>query len=80
LEAAITRSEQQITEETATHEQMRGELQTLQAEVAAQRATFEEKKAALDRLRQEYQQKQRVQFDAEKKVAIAEVIWMKGQS
>ncbi len=72
LEDSIAFTEKQITEESATIEKIRQELETLRTTVDEKRAAFDEKKQALEQLRSEYQQKQRSQFEAEKKVAIAD--------
>jgi chromosome segregation protein len=72
LEESIAFSEKQITEETATLEKIKSELETLRTTVDEKRKGFDEKKVVLERMRTEYQQRQRTQFDAEKKVAIAD--------
>lgn len=72
LEESIAFTEKQITEESATIEKIRQELETLRTTVDEKRVAFDEKKQALEQLRSEYQQKQRSQFEAEKKVAIAD--------
>ncbi|MCD6010424.1 MAG: smc [Flavipsychrobacter sp.] len=72
LEDSIAFTEKQITEETATIEKIRQELETLRSTVDEKRLAFDEKKQVLEQLRSDYQQKQRSQFEAEKKVAIAD--------
>ncbi len=72
LKSSIEFSNKQIIDETALLEQMRTELDRLRNEVDEKRKTFDEKKRALEQLRLEYQSKQRLQFDAEKKVAVAD--------
>ena len=72
LEDSITFSQKQISEETAGLETIRLELETLRTTVDEKRAAFDEKKRVLEQMRNEYQQRQRSQFDAEKKVAIAD--------
>ena len=72
LEESIAFSEKQITEEGAQLEKMRGELETLRSTVDDNRKGFDEKKKVLEQMRNEHQQRQRHQFDAEKKVAIAD--------
>ena len=72
LESSIKFSEKQITEETASLEKIREELETLRNTVDEKRAAFDEKKRVLEQMRNEYQQRQRSQFEAEKKVAIAD--------
>lgn len=72
LEDSIAFTEKQIGEENAGLENIRQELETMRATVDEKRKAFDEKKQALEQLRGEYQQKQRSQFEAEKKVAIAD--------
>jgi len=72
LEDSIKFSEKQITEETAGLEKIRLELETLRTTVDEKRIAFDEKKRILEQMRGEYQQRQRTQFEAEKKVAIAD--------
>lgn len=72
LEESIGFAEQQITEETDVLQQLRDELESLRSVADEKRIAFDDKKVLLDSLRGRYQQKQREQFDAEKKVAIAD--------
>lgn len=72
LEDSIAFSQKQITEETATLEKIKGELEELRKTVDEKRAAFDEKKKVVEQMRNEYQQKQRSQFEAEKKVAVAD--------
>lgn len=72
LEESIGFAEEQINEETAVMQKLRDELETLRGVVDEKRVKFDDKKVLLDSLRGKYQQKQRDQFDAEKKVAIAD--------
>ncbi|MBC7554938.1 MAG: chromosome segregation protein SMC [Taibaiella sp.] len=72
LEESIAFSQQQIADETAVMEKMRNELETLRTQVDEKRKDFDSKKRVLEQMRNEYQVKQRSQFDAEKKVAIAD--------
>ncbi len=72
LEDSIAFSEKQIKEESAGLEQIRHELEGLRTAVDEKRHAFDEKKQVLEQMRTEYQQRQRSQFDAEKKVAIAD--------
>ncbi len=71
-EESIVLSETQITDEGVVLEQMKKDLEVLRAAVAEKKKAFEEKKKVLEELRSEHQVKQRSQFDAEKKVAIAD--------
>ncbi len=72
LEEMIAFSDKQIKEETATLEQIKSELETQRSTVDEKRKAFDEKKKVLEQLRNDYQQRQRSQFEAEKKVAIAD--------
>ena len=72
LEESIAFSEKQITEETAVLEKIKAELETLRNDVDGKRKAFDEKKRILEQMRSDYQMRQRSQFDAEKKVAIAD--------
>jgi len=72
LEESIAFSQQQIADETAALEKVKGELDTLRATVDEKRQAFDEKKRALEQMRFDYQQRQRGQFEAEKKVAVAD--------
>ena len=72
LEQSIEFSEKQIAEETAGLEKIRHELEQLRTSVDEKRKAFDEKKQVLERMRAEYQQRQRSQFEAEKNVAIAD--------
>jgi chromosome segregation protein len=62
----------QLTEESSSLEGLNEQLQQLQNDVSRQREVLDEKRRSLDNLRNEYQQVQRNQFDAEKKVAVAD--------
>ncbi|MBS1777891.1 MAG: chromosome segregation protein SMC [Bacteroidetes bacterium] len=72
LEDSITFAEKQIEQETEGIEKLRDELESLRGIVDEKREAFDSKKRILEQLRAEYQGKQRSQFDAEKKVAIAD--------
>src|SRR5690606_28862068 len=72
LEESIGFAEEQINEEQAVLQKLRDELEELRKVVDEKRVAFDDKKVLLDSLRSKYQQKQREQFDAEKKVAIAD--------
>ncbi len=72
LEESIGFAEEQIKEETGVMQKLRDELEALRGVVDEKRVKFDDKKILLDSLRGKYQQKQRDQFDAEKKVAIAD--------
>ncbi len=72
IEESITFTGTQVEEETKTLEGMNDQLRQLRDEMDARRVVMDEKRAALDTLRSGYQQVQRNQFEAEKKVAIAD--------
>ena len=72
LEESIAFSEKQIAEETTILEKIKADVETLRTTVDEKRKAFDEKKLILEQMRGEYQQRQRSQFDAEKKVAIAD--------
>jgi chromosome segregation protein len=72
LEESIGFAEKQIAEEGDAMQELRDQLETLRSMVDDKREAFDAKKIVLEQLRTEYQQKQRTQFDAEKKVAIAD--------
>jgi chromosome segregation protein len=72
LQESISFADKQIKDETEMLEELRDQLETLRSSVDEKREAFDEKKRALEHLRNEYQQKQRTQFEAEKKVAVAD--------
>jgi len=72
IEESIDFTQQQITEEEGTLESLGGQLEELRYQVDEKRVVLDEKRSALNTLRSSYQQVQRSQFDAEKKVAVAD--------
>jgi chromosome segregation protein len=72
IEESIAFTQQQVEEEIASLEQLNQQLEGLRHEVDAKRNILDEKRRILDNLRNEQQQIQRSQFDAEKKVAVAD--------
>jgi chromosome segregation protein len=72
-EATINESQGVLKTETAVLEQIKAELDALKIAVEEKRKAFEDKKKALEIIRNDYQQKQRSQFEAEKRIAVAEV-------
>ncbi|HPN59123.1 MAG TPA: chromosome segregation protein SMC, partial [Chitinophagaceae bacterium] len=62
----------QVTDEEKSLEMLSEQLTQLNNEVSAKREILDERRRMLDSLRSEYQQIQRSQFDAEKKVAVAD--------
>ena len=72
IEESISFTQVQIEEESKALESLNEQLSQLRQDVDAKRNVLDEKRRALDQLRSEYQQIQRNQFDAEKKVAVAD--------
>lgn len=72
LEESIAFAEKQIEDENEIIEKLRDELESMRGIVDEKRDAFDAKKKVMEQLRAEYQSKQRTQFDAEKKVAIAD--------
>ncbi|MEI8278443.1 MAG: chromosome segregation protein SMC [Bacteroidota bacterium] len=72
LEDSIAFADKQIADEGIVLEKLRDELEGMRTAVDDKRGAFDAKKTILEQLRNEYQQNQRRQFDAEKKVAIAD--------
>lgn len=72
LEESIAFSDTQISQETGVLEELRDQLETLRTNVDERREAFDAKKRLLDAMRADLQAAQRRQFDAEKKVAVAD--------
>ncbi len=72
LKESIAFAEQQITIEAESLEDQRDQLETLRSTLDEKRETFDIKKRKLEEERHNLQQFQRRQFDAEKKVAVAD--------
>jgi len=72
LEESITFTRQQVNEEAGKLETLQSQLDEKKEAVDDKRKIFDEKRTAVDALRSENQQIQRNQFDAEKKVAVAD--------
>lgn len=72
LEESIAFTGQQVTEEENSLVLLTEQLDKLSKDVSDRREILDEKRRMLDNLRNEYQQVQRSQFDAEKKVAVAD--------
>jgi len=72
LEESISFSGSQINDETVKLEELEEKLQDLKDAVEDKRRVFDEKRTGIDQLRRENQAIQRNQFDAEKKVAVAD--------
>jgi len=72
IEESIQFTEQQIGDESEALENLSAQLEENRSSVDASRMVLDEKRNMLNNLRASYQQIQRNQFDAEKKVAIAD--------
>ncbi len=62
----------QVTEETGKLEQLQEKVDSSKAAVEEKRTLFDRNRQTVDEVRQRHQQVQRSQFDAEKKVAVAD--------
>ena len=72
IEESIAFTSNQLVEEANALQGMNDQLMQLRNEMDAKRVVMDEKRGALDALRSGYQQVQRNQFEAEKKVAVAD--------
>lgn len=72
IDESIAFSTQQLQEEEGKLVVLEKEITEVRANVDTRRRAFDEKRASVDELRRKYQQVQRLQFDAEKKVAVAD--------
>jgi chromosome segregation protein len=72
IEESIAFTEAQIGEEEAALAKLTTSLDEFRSQVDAKRNVLDEKRTALNDLRSSHQQVQRNQFDAEKKVAVAD--------
>ncbi|RYY97094.1 MAG: chromosome segregation protein SMC, partial [Chitinophagaceae bacterium] len=72
IEESIQFTQQQLTDEEESLGDLTAQLEEFRSSVDASRGVLDEKRNALNGLRTAYQQVQRNQFDAEKKVAIAD--------
>lgn len=72
LTTSIDFTEKQVVEEAEVFESMEDELETLREMVEEKKERFQQKKLALETLRNDQQRWQRQQFEAEKKVAVAD--------
>ena len=72
IEESIVFTTMQLTEEESKMSNLQQQLDTATLEVATRRQVFDDKRAAVDQLRKSYQEIQRKQFEAEKKVAVAD--------
>ena len=72
IEESISFTQQQISDEEQSQKELSGQVEALRREVDEKRKVVDESRNALNTLRNTFQQVQRNQFDAEKKVAIAD--------
>lgn len=72
IEESIAFTRMQVEEEEKSFTALNDQLVQLRSEMDAKKLVMDEKRAALETLRTGYQQVQRNQFDAEKKVAVAD--------
>ncbi|MCR6719530.1 MAG: AAA family ATPase [Chitinophagaceae bacterium] len=72
IDESIAFTELQLTEESSALEGLTEQLQQFSNEATARKEVLDEKRRTLDQLRSEYQQIQRSQFEAEKRVAVAD--------
>ena len=72
IEESIGFTQVQIKEEERTLSDLHSHLEQLRTEADAKRTVLDDKRSVLTILRTEFQQTQRSQFDAEKKVAVAD--------
>ena len=72
IDESIAFSQLQIQEEEKNLGDLHSQLHHLRSEVDRKRAILDEKRSVLNILRTDFQQVQRSQFDAEKKVAVAD--------
>ncbi|MBP7556998.1 MAG: chromosome segregation protein SMC [Chitinophagaceae bacterium] len=72
IDESIGFTELQLREESSSLEGLTEQLQQFSNDTSRKREVLDEKRRTLDTLRGEYQQVQRNQFDAEKKVAVAD--------
>jgi chromosome segregation protein len=72
IEESIEFTQIQVEDEVKVLDNLNEQLHHLREDVDARRISLDAKRRTLDSLRSEYQQVQRNQFDAEKKVAVAD--------
>jgi chromosome segregation protein len=72
LQYSIQQTDAQLEKESSELERLRKALETLRAVTDEKRAAYDEKKKVVEQLKNDYQVQQRSQFDAEKKVAVAD--------
>ena len=69
---SIEYTKQQVVDEEKIYQDFKNRVEQSQSELTNKRTQFDDQRVVLDSLRQEYQQIQRNQFDAEKKVAVSD--------
>lgn len=72
IEDSIQYTQLQVNDESARLADIQDKVESARADVENRRRVFDEKRSAVDGLRGKHQQIQRSQFDAEKKVAVAD--------
>ena len=72
IDKSIEFTSSQLTEEESKLGNLRQQADEEKMNVQAKRHVFEDKRVAVDELRKKHQQIQRLQFDAEKKVAVSD--------
>ena len=72
IEEGIAFTESHIVDEEKAFDGLSEQLENFRGDTDAKRSVLDEKRAALDAMRMEHQQVQRDQFEAEKKVAVAD--------
>ncbi len=72
LNESIEFADKQVLSEKEAMEELQGQLETLSEALNEKRESFDQKRKALEEQRNNLQQFQRRQFDAEKKVAVAD--------
>ena len=72
IEESIAFTQSQVADEIKTLDELHRQLQQLRHEVDTKRKILDEKRSVVNMLRVDFQQTQRSQFDAEKRVAVAD--------
>ena len=72
IDESIEFTSRQLAEEESKLSEFQQQADEVKMNVQAKRQVFDDKRLAIDELRKKHQQVQRLQFDAEKKVAVAD--------
>ncbi|MGE5518291.1 MAG: chromosome segregation protein SMC [Candidatus Dadabacteria bacterium] len=72
IQESLVFTQQQVTDEETVLKGLVAQLEELRIQVDAKRTVLDENRIAVNELRQTFQQVQRLQFDAEKKVAVGD--------